>query len=107
MTDDKKINRYEQRTDGNCDPSPIRISVTAAGARSPRRRKKRLSIDLAASEHRALKARAATVGLSMRVLVVKALRREGVLGRSKTPTSDRRGQKALDRRVQDEEAVTA
>jgi hypothetical protein len=44
---------------------------------------KRLTIDLTAAEHRALKGKAAQAGLTMRKLVLKVLRQEGLLGRSK------------------------
>ena len=45
---------------------------------------KRLSIDLTTQEHRVLKGHAAKVGLTMRELVLQVLRREGLIGRSKT-----------------------
>lgn len=44
---------------------------------------KRLTIDLTAAEHRALKGLAAKEGMTMRRLVLKVLRQEGLLGRSK------------------------
>ena len=45
---------------------------------------KRLTIDLTAQEHRVLKSIAAKEGLTMRELVLQTLRREGLLGRSRT-----------------------
>lgn len=45
---------------------------------------KRLTIDLTAHEHRVLKGLAAKAGVTMRELVLQTLRREGLLGRSKT-----------------------
>lgn len=46
-------------------------------------KRKRLTIDLAAREHSVLKKHAVQAGISMRVLVLETLRREGLLGRSK------------------------
>jgi len=42
---------------------------------------KRLSIDLTEEEHRVLKRHALKAGISMRVLVLRVLRRERLLGR--------------------------
>jgi ParD-like antitoxin of type II ParDE toxin-antitoxin system len=46
-------------------------------------KRKRLTIDLSDEEHRVLKALAAEAGVSMRVLVLGTLSREGLLTRSK------------------------
>ena len=47
-------------------------------------RRKRLTIDLTSREHRVLKRHAAQAGMTMRDLVLRTLRREGLLGRSKS-----------------------
>lgn len=49
----------------------------------PPHKRKRLTIDLSDEEHRVLKALAAEAGVSMRVLVLETLRREGLLTRPK------------------------
>lgn len=46
-------------------------------------KRKRLTIDLSDPEHRVLKGCAAEAGVTMRVFVLKILRREGVLSRTK------------------------
>jgi len=49
----------------------------------PPHKRKRLTIDLSDEEHRGLKTLAAGTGVTMRVLVLETLRREGLLTQPK------------------------
>lgn len=49
----------------------------------PTQKRKRLTIDLTDEEHRVLKGFAAEAGVSIRILVLETLRREGLLSRTK------------------------